>query len=40
MAGAGYKSVENDAVVLLSFTAVNNKEPTEEVNACFCERKR
>ena len=40
MAAAGDKTVENDAVVLLRFTAFDNKEGTEEVNFRFFERER
>ena len=37
VAGAGGERVENDAVMLLSLTGVENEEGTEEVNSCIFE---
>ena len=40
VAGAGDKTVQNDAVMLFSLTAVDNEEGTEEVNSSLFERER
>ena len=40
VACAGDETVENDAVMLFSLTAVDNEEGTEEVNSSFFERER